>query len=225
MPYYDDQPRSSFWSNIPVATRNLLLVNIVIYLFTFIADMRGSDVIVEYLAVFFPASPFFRPWQVLTYMFVHANFAHLFFNMWALLLFGMALEKAIGTKKFLILYFACGIGAYLLHTGVPWIQYSYFLSAGAEQNLFNLLRTPTLGASGAIYGIEVAFAMVYPDMKLMLIFPPVALKAKWMILIFIGIELVTGITGTLDGIAHFAHLGGALVGFILMLIWKRRNRW
>ena len=224
MPYYQNTG-GSFWQRIPVATRNLLLINIIMYVFTFIADLKGSDVMLEYLAVFFPASPFFKPWQVLTYMFLHANFAHLFFNMWALFMFGMALEQAIGTKKFLILYFACGIGAYLMHTGVQWAQYSYFLASGAEEAAVNLLRTPTLGASGAIYGIEVAFAVVYPDMKLTLIFPPVTLKAKWMILIFIGIEIVTGITGTLDGIAHFAHLGGALVGFILMLIWKKRNRW
>lgn len=223
MPYYNQ--RSSFLGNIPVATRTLLIVNIIVYLFTFLADMRGTDVMYEYFAVFFPASPFFRPWQVLTYMFLHGNFAHLFFNMWGLFMFGMALENAIGTKKFLILYFAAGIGAYLLHTGVQWAQYSYFLSSGAEQSAYNLLRTPTLGASGAIYGIEVAFAVVYPNLKLTLLFPPVSLKAKWMILIFIGIELFTGITGTLDGIAHFAHLGGALVGFLLMLWWKKRSRW
>lgn len=224
MPYYS-QTGGSFWKRIPVATRNLLLVNIIVYVFTFLDDLRGGDVLIQYLAVFFPASPFFRPWQVLTYMFLHANFAHLFFNMWALFMFGMALEQAIGTKKFLILYFACGIGAYLMHTGVQWAQYSFFLTSGAQEAAFNLLRTPTLGASGAIYGIEVAFAVVYPDMRLTLIFPPVSLKAKWMILIFIGIELLTGITGTMDGIAHFAHLGGALIGFILMMFWKKRNRW
>ena len=223
MSEYDQRP--SFLSNIPVVTRTLLIVNIIVYAFTAIAELRGTDVMYEYFAVFFPASQFFRPWQVVTYMFMHGNFAHLFFNMWGLFVFGMALEKAIGTKKFLILYFACGIGAYLLHTGVQWIQYSHYLSIGAEQALYNLLRTPTLGASGSIYGIEVAFAVVYPNMVLMLLFPPVRLKAKWMILIFIGIELITGITGTLDGIAHFAHLGGALIGFILMLWWKKRNRW
>ena len=226
MGYYNERP--SFLSNIPPATRALLVINIIFYLATFVADMRGTDVIYEYFAVFFPTSPFFRPWQILTYMFVHGNFAHLFFNMWGLVMFGMALERAIGTKKFLILYFAAGIGAYLLHTGVQWAQYAYYLSAGSDaatQAAMNLLRTPTLGASGAIYGIEGAFAVVYPNLLLTLLFPPVSLKAKWMILIFIGIELITGITGTMDGIAHFAHLGGALVGFLLMLYWKKRNRW
>jgi len=224
MPYYN-QTGGSFWQRIPVVTRNLLLINIIVYLFTFIAEMRDSDIMLRYFAVFFPTSPFFKPWQVLTYMFMHANFAHLFFNMWGLFMFGMALEQAIGTKKFLILYFVCGIGAYLMHTGVQWAQYSFFLSTGAEKALNDLICTPTLGASGAIYGIEVAFAVVYPDMRLTLIFPPVTLKAKWMILIFIGIELITGITGTMDGVAHFAHLGGALVGFLLMLFWKKRGRW
>ncbi len=224
MSYYNNQG-TSLWRRIPVATRNLLLVNVVVYLFSFIAEMRDSDVMLEYLAVFFPTSPFFHFWQPLTYMFMHANFAHLFFNMWALFLFGVALENAIGTKKFLILYLASGIGAYLMHTGVQWAQYAYCLQAGMEQAAYNILRTPTLGASGAIYGIEVAFAVVYPNLMLTLIFPPISLKAKWMILIFIGIELLTGITGTMDGVAHFAHLGGALVGFLLMFYWKRRNRW
>ena len=224
MAYYNEN-RGSFWTNIPVATRNLLLVNVVVYIFTFIADMRGSDAMLEYFAAFFPTSPFFQFWQPLTYMFLHANFAHLFFNMWALFLFGTALERAIGVKKFLILYFACGLGAWLMHTGVQWAQYEFFVSAGLEQNAFNILRTPTLGASGAIYGIEVAFAVVYPNLMLTLIFPPISLKAKWMILIFIGIEILTGITATMDGVAHFAHLGGALIGFLLMLFWKKRARW
>jgi membrane associated rhomboid family serine protease len=139
--------------------------------------------------------------------------------MYTLVMFGMVVERALGTKKFLILYFVTGLGAAALHTGVEWLT-----AHGADPaTLYDLYRTPMVGASGAIYGVLVAFAMLYPEARMTLIFPPVTLDAKWMVIIFVGIELLTGITGTQVGIAHFAHLGGALFGFLLILYWRKRG--
>nr|MCR5759027.1 rhomboid family intramembrane serine protease [Bacteroidales bacterium] len=125
--------------------------------------------------------------------------------------FGMVVERTIGTKKFLVYYFLCGLGAAALHIGVQSLS-------GAS------LYVPTLGASGAVYGVLLAYAYLFPDSKLTLLFPPVTLSAKWMVLIFLGIELITGITGTAEGVAHFAHLGGALMGWLLMIWWRKRGR-
>lgn len=209
------------FGNIPEVTRNLFIVNVLM----FIATLINQNFMVGTFAVFYPESPFFRWWQPLTYMFMHGNFWHIFVNMWALLMFGSALERAIGSKKFLIFFFVTGFGALLIHFGIQYLQVQSLVKAGAsaQQSLVNILRTPTLGASGALYGVQIGYAMLYPNDKWTLLFPPVTLKAKWFVLIFIGIELFTGVTGTLDGIAHFAHLGGALFGFLMILYWKKKG--
>ena len=178
-------------------------------------------------AMFYPASPFFRIWQPITYLFMHGGFWHLFFNMFCLLMFGSALERTIGSKKYLIFYFVAGLGAVLTHTVVEYFQMEAMASANSgilSAGQINLLRTPTLGASGAIYGIQIGYAMLYPNDIWTLIFPPISLKAKWFVLIFIAIELFTGVTGTMDGVAHFAHLGGMLFGFLLLLYWKKSGK-
>ena len=147
--------------------------------------------------------------------------------MYTFFIFGTVLERSLGTKRFLIFYFVTGLGAAALHTGVEWLQASYYLSYGtpaAMSSYYNLLRTPVLGASGAIYGVLIGYAMFYPNSILTLIFPPVSLKAKWFVLIFAGIELLTGVTGTADGVAHFAHLGGMLFGWLLILWWRKRGK-
>ena len=200
----------------------------------------------ENFALYFPASPFFRIWQPFTYMFMHGGFGHLFFNMYSLFIFGSVLERVWGTKKFLLFYFVTGLGAALVHVGVQWIQYSSALTtfglsfndasalaqdvarsieAGADRiPVWSVsLFTPTVGASGAIYGILMGYAMLYPDSILTLIFPPVSLKAKWFVLIFAAIELLTGISGAGTGIAHFAHLGGLIFGFLLIMYWKKKR--
>ena len=162
-------------------------------------------------------------------MFMHGGFWHLFFNMYTLFIFGSVLERVWGTKKFLIFYFVTGLGAALVHTGVEWLQMQYWMGAAAEGDMAALgsiqaLKvTPTVGASGAIYGLLMGYAMLYPDSVLTLIFPPISLKAKWFVLIFAAIELLTGVTGTGGGIAHFAHLGGLIFGFLLMWYWKKNN--
>ena len=212
----------NFLQNIPPVTRNLLIINIIM----FIATLVNESFMIGTFAMFYPASPFFRWWQPLTHMFMHGGFWHIFFNMYTLLMFGMVVERALGTKRFLILYFVTGLGAVALHTGVEWLQARSLLASTDPADAMaytNLLRTPMVGASGAIYGVLVAFAMLYPSARMTLIFPPVTLDAKWMVIIFIGIELVTGITGTQLGIAHFAHLGGALFGFLLVWYWRKRG--
>ena len=202
---------------IPAVTRNLLFINVLV----FVATLVNQDFMYGTFAMFYPASPLFRWWQPLTHMFMHGGFWHILFNMYTLVMFGIVVERALGTRKFLILYFVAGFGAVALHTGVEWLQ-AQALSPNSVEYI-NLLRTPVVGASGAIYGVLVAFAMLYPEARMTLLFPPVTLDAKWMVAIFIGIELLTGITGTQMGIAHFAHLGGALFGFLLILYWRKRG--
>ena len=212
--------RGGFMAGIPTVTKNLIIINLIM----FVATLISEDFMIGTFAMFFPASPFFRWWQVLTHMFMHGGFWHIFFNMYTLFIFGSALENAIGSKKFLVFYFLTGLGAVALHTGVEYLQALSYASAQNTAALQMLYRTPVLGASGAIYGVLIGYAMMYPDSVLTLIFPPVSLKAKWFVLIFAGIELVTGVTGTGEGIAHFAHLGGMLIGWLVMLYWKKSHK-
>ena len=207
MPYYYDDRQSrigGFLNRFPPVTRNILLINIVMY----IATVINQNFMVSTFAMFYPASPLFRIWQPVTYMFMHGGFWHLFFNMFCLLMFGAALERTIGSKKYLIFYAVAGLGAVLTHTGVEYLEMKAMTAANPgilSAGQINLMRTPTLGASGAIYGIQIGYAMLYPNDIWTLIFPPISLKAKWFVLIFIAIELFTGVTGTMDGVAHFAH--------------------
>jgi len=207
-------------NNIPTVTKNILIINVIL----FIATLVNENFMVGTFAMFYPASPFFRPWQVVTHMFMHGGFWHIFFNMYTLFIFGSVLERTIGSKKFLVFYFITGLGAAALHTGVEWIQYSSMAAAENVSGIRTLLMTPTLGASGAIYGILIGYAMLYPDSVLTLIFPPISLKAKWFALIFAAIELGTGVIGTSDGVAHFAHLGGMLFGWLLMYYWRKSRK-
>jgi len=223
MGYYDnngyDMRSRGFMSNIPPVTKNLIIINVLM----FIATLINQDFMVGNFALFYPKSPFFRPWQIITHMFMHGGFWHIFFNMYSLLIFGMVVERAIGSKKFLIFYFITGLGAVALHLGVEYLQAQAYLASNYA-NYTALLGTPTLGASGAIYGVLIAFAMLYPNATLTLLFPPIPLKAKWWVLIFAAIELVTGVTGTVAGVAHFAHLGGMLFGFLLITYWKKKGK-
>ena len=213
---------SNFLERIPPVTRSLLIINVIM----FVATLINEDFMVGTFAMFYPASPFFRWWQPITHMFMHGGWWHIIFNMYTLVMFGMVVERALGTKKFLILYFITGLGAVALHTGVEWLEIHRALASddlAARQSALDLLRIPMVGASGAIFGVLVAFAMLYPEARMTLLFPPVTLDAKWMVIIFVGLELFTGITGTSLGIAHFAHLGGALFGFLLILYWRKRG--
>ena len=210
-----------FQENIPPVTRNLLYVNVIMFVATLINPvfMKGT------FAMAFPLATDFRWWQPLTHMFIHDGFFHIFFNMYTLVMFGMVVERVLGTKRFLILYAITGFGAVALHTGVEFLQVQQLLKEYPGTNPLYIYNSipHVLGASGAVYGVLVAFAMLYPQARMTLIFPPVTLDAKWMVIIFIGIELLTGITGTQMGVAHFAHLGGALFGWLTILYWKKRG--
>ena len=216
--YYDNG--NNFISQIPTVTKNLVAINILM----FIATLVNENFMVANFAMFYPASPFFKPWQILTHMFMHGGFWHIFFNMYSLLMFGSILERSLGPKKFLIFYFVTGLGAVALHTGVEWMQAKVFIANGIAQAYQQLLVTPTLGASGAIYGVLIGFAMLYPQARLILIFPPIPVKAKWLVIIFAAIELVFGINGSQDGVAHFAHLGGMLFGWLLIRWWRKHGK-
>lgn len=216
---------------LPFVVKNLIIINAIVFVVTMFAQnfMYGT------FSLFYFTSPFFKPFQLITYMFMHGGFWHIFFNMYTLWIFGSALERAWGWKKFLVFYFVTGLGAALLHTGVQFIQSQVWMSQIAEgsvqaqASLHALKLTRTVGASGAIYGVLLGFAMLYPDAGLTLIFPPITLKAKWFVIIFAVIELVTGIFsigGVTDGkvdIAHFAHLGGMLFGWLLIMYWKKKR--
>ena len=225
MSYYSYNRGGGFLSNIPTATRNIIFINILVMIMT---SLNG-DFMYRNFALFYPTSPFFHWWQPVTHMFMHGGFWHLFFNMYTLYFFGRVLEERWGAKKFLIFYFVTGLGAALVHTGVEWLQMNAWMSQVADgsfvaqSKIHALKMTPTVGASGAIYGVLMGFAMLYPDARLSLVFPPVTMKAKWFVLIFGGIELLTGITGVGGGIAHFAHLGGLIFGYILIMYWKKKH--
>ena len=214
-----------FFFNSSPATTNIIIINVLVM----IMIVLNEQFMIEHFALFYPASPYFRPWQFITHMFMHGGFWHIFFNMYTLWIFGSVLERTWGWKKFLVFYFVTGLGAALLHTGVQYIEAQVYMSQiadGSQQAmaaLHQLKLTPTVGASGAIYGLLLGFAMLYPDARLTLIFPPVTLKAKWFVVIFAVIELVTGVTGIGGGIAHFAHLGGMLFGWLLIMYWKKKR--
>lgn len=214
------------FNNTPKATKNLIIINLIV----FAATLINQNFMVANFALFYPASPYFRIWQIITHMFMHGGVWHIFFNMYALYMFGSIIERTIGEKKFLILYFVCGLGAVLLHMGVQGIQESIFVSqmangsSAAVANYAALKNTPVLGASGAIYGLLITYALLFPDARLSLVFLPfTSMSSKTWVLIFAAIELFTGITGTVSGIAHFAHLGGMLFGWLLIKYWKKKG--
>ena len=212
--------------NIPPVVKNIIILNLIVLVITMIT----GDFMYEKFAMFYFESPLFRPYQIITHMFMHGGFFHLFFNMYTLWIFGSVLEQVWGSKKFLLYYFVTGIGAAILHNLVIYFDASSIevaATAGdfwANQELATILSTPTVGASGAVYGILLAYGMLFPNNIMQLIFPPIALKAKWFVMIFAGIELFLGLSNSGSNIAHFAHLGGMLFGYFLILYWKKNNR-
>lgn len=235
------------------AVKHLIIINVVVFIATFILKMGFSDS----LALYFPENENFGFWQYFTTMFVHGSVMHIVFNMYALWAFGTPLEQIWGRNKFLFFYFSAGLGASAIYTAVNYFQfngvYEQLINIGlsgteiqqildtgtySQQLLSSISReelsefyatyhTPAVGASGAIYGVLVAFGMTFPNAKLALIFFPVPIAAKYFIPLIILGDLFFGITGAATGIAHFAHLGGALIGFIIALYWKRNQfkRW
>lgn len=206
--------------NIPTVTKNIIMINALVMVMMFLR----REFMIEYFALFFPTSPFFKPWQIITHMFLHGNLLHIFFNMYTFFIFGSVLERVWGPKKFALYFFVTGIGAALLHMGVQYLEIVLIsdpVQARVAHHVLNM--TPTVGASGAVYGLLLGYGMLYPDATLTLIFPPVSMKAKWFVLIFAAIELTLGLSGKNVSIAHFAHLGGMLFGLLLILYWRKKG--
>ena len=206
---------------ITEVVKNLLIINILMFFATrmlmgdypmYVTDFSSLGRLK--LAMFYPTSEYFRPYQIITHMFMHADFSHLFFNMFALFMFGPPLESLWGPKRFLYYYLACGFGALGLHMIVKFIEMNYL---GGP----SFINIPMLGASGAVFGILAGFGIKFPDTRIMLLFPPIPMKARVFVLIYAGLELFLGLGPFNTGIAHFAHLGGALFGFLLIQYWDK----
>ena len=211
---------------LPTVVKHLLIINILMYLATVTLTRFNID-LTDILGLHFFKASDFRFFQLVTYMFMHGNFGHLFFNMFALWMFGNTLENIWGSKRFLLFYMVCGIGAGLCQELVQYIQYTTSLAQYSTVNLSGHIVTmdtylnmmTTVGASGAIYGLLLAFGMMFPDSQIYLyfLFP---IKAKWFVIGYAVIELISGLGGA-DNVAHFAHLGGMLFGLLLILYWRK----
>lgn len=267
----DNQIRMGGFNILPPGVKNLLIINILAFFATFVFLKTGRADLTELFGLHFPGATNFHVWQFVTYMFMHANFSHIFFNMFALWMFGAAVENTWGTKRFLIYYFITGLGAALVHYLITFFQihpmltllnqfldspsletYRYLAENAKDirfhdmlsNNLMVLQQNPgsldeivsitanakaqyldsfnIIGASGAVYGVLLAFGMLFPNDYIYLYFM-LPIKAKWFVIIYGVIELVTGLS-TSDGVAHFAHLGGMLFGIVVILLWRRNER-
>jgi membrane associated rhomboid family serine protease len=203
------------YSLIPPVIQALLIVNVGMFLLEIVSGGQLINMLALWplgssgTTVFMQAAPPFQLWQLVSYSFLHGSVMHLLLNMYALWLFGTRMENVWGSKSFTLYYFVCVIGAGL-------VQLFVATQAAREGGIY-----PTIGASGGVFGVLLGFGLTFPNERLMLIFPPVVLKAKWFVLIYGIIELWAGVTGTEAGVAHFAHLGGMLFGFLLLLYWRR----
>ncbi len=221
---------SNFSFNPPFTgvVRHLVIINVLMFIGTYILlgresagnpDMPGYEHLGRLkLAAFMPGSMYFQPFQIATHMFMHGSLSHILFNMMSLYFFGPMIEREWGEKRFLLYYLSCGVGAYAIYMGV---QYWELSSAGINPETWNV---PMLGASGAIFGVLVAFAYLFPNNVISLIFPPISLKAKYFVPIMAVLELVYGVQRMSSGIAHFAHLGGAVTGILIILLWHKKRR-
>ena len=221
------------FGNLPEITKNLIIINAIMLL-----AVTVSPGLYDYVSLYYFSSEMFRPWQIVTHMFTHAGMMHLFFNMFSLFMFGSVLEGRLGSKRFLIFYLLTGFGGAFLHqlvnvlqvyhlSGQFWISNLEMINQlpipfSDKQEIANIFFTPMVGASGAVFGVLIGFAYFFPDTKLMLLFPPIPIKAKVLVAILIVMELWFGYQQQ-GNIAHFAHLGGALFGYLILKSWKRRG--
>lgn len=239
-------------NNIPIVTKNILIINILVYIVTLVGVQTGGH-IADYLAGHYITSPLFEPYQVITHMFSHSMYDpfHIIFNMFLLVMFGSHLERIWGAKRFFIFYFSAGFGAFLLYNSIGIYQIAqmqdYLASQGLNvdqltnelaqlkyQNVKmelddieayrRLIHNSMVGASGAIFGLLAAFALLFPNTRLMLLFPPIPIKAKYLIGIYIAYEVYNSFRMPSDNIAHLAHVGGAIVGAIFVLYWRRFDK-
>ncbi|WP_418509563.1 rhomboid family intramembrane serine protease [Corallibacter sp.] len=250
-------------NRITDTVKHLIIINVLMFIGTM--TVGGGTLFYDWFAVHFPKNPAFQPWQIITHMFMHGGFMHILFNMFALWMFGTAVEQRFGAKKFLFFYVSSGLGAVLLMIGYYYFKFysgmSLLNEAGFDQtqvyetlksgynvydtrwlnhmtqeqlgNFVGVFNSTMVGASGAIMGVLVAFGMLYPEAKLMLIFLPVPIKAKYFIPGIIALDLISALTGqsffSPSNTAYVAHIGGALTGFLIMWYWKKtqfnKNRW
>lgn len=268
-----DQVRMGGFNILPAGVKNLLIINGLLFLATYVFQKTGLVDLEHWLGLHYFSSQLFKPWQPITYMFMHANFGHLFFNMFALWMFGAAVENAWGTKRFLLYYFITGMSAGMIHYLVIFFQIhptialmdqfladpsldsfrtlvaqyhgKYLNTEALQQTLAYLEQSPGIlndvvyhvvsskdailnqfnlvGASGAVFALLLAFGMLFPNAEIYIyfLFP---IKAKWFVVIYGALELIYGVAGTGDGVAHFAHLSGMLVGLLLILLWRRYDK-
>ncbi len=235
--------------SLPPVVKNLLIINAIFFLATVVLEKQGID-LTNILGSHYPKSPIFKPFQIVTYMFMHGSFGHIFFNMFALWMFGNTLENIWGPKRFLTYYMATGIGAVLIQFLVSFIRLKFFLpELNAEQWAFILtdgvqmykgngqmftapilnqinaiVNAPMVGASGAVFGLLLAFGMMFPN-SLIYVYFAIPVKAKYFVMIYGAIELFAGVANRSgDNVAHFAHLGGMIFGFFLIRYWNKKRR-
>ncbi|MDE5637949.1 MAG: rhomboid family intramembrane serine protease [Alistipes sp.] len=193
----------------PPVVKNLIIANCIIFLAIRLLPLFNS-LMAQYGCLYWFGSPMFHSWQFVTYMFLHASMSHLFFNMFALWMFGRTLEYELGSRRFLLYYVICGVGAALVQMGVVWLTGEYGIQL--------------LGASGAVMGLLLAFGVMHPNNIIMLLIPPIPMKAKWFVVGYAVLELFQGWGGYNPGVAHFAHVGGMLWGWLLLTYWKRSGK-
>lgn len=241
----------SFFSAMPPVTKNLIIINVLIWLAMMVLPSKID--IVKYCGLHYFTASDFNIAQLFTYMFLHSEqgIAHLFFNMFTLFMFGVTLERVLGSKRFLFYYLSCGIGAALVQEGVWALMIDNITNKSLEMTVANFAHANrltmeqayqiipteqisayktmmanhliTIGASGAIYGVLLAFGMLFPNLPLYLMFIPIPIKAKWMVIGYGVIELGLGMSAANDGVAHFAHLGGMIFGVLMILYWKHKG--
>lgn len=220
--------------NIPIVTRNLLIINVLVYLLASVVELGGKS-LTDWGALHFFMASDFHVYQFITYQFLHGGFTHLFFNMFALWMFGCVIENVWGPKKFIFYYIFCGVGAGLCQEMVQYISFAadgltsmdpgQVLNVNGQHlmtvdQIMNL--SSTIGASGAVYGILLAFGMTFPNERIFIFPLPIPIKAKWFVAIYAIIEFVSAMSSVGDGVAHMAHIGGMLFGFLLILYWRKR---
>lgn len=235
-------------TGMPPVVKNLIIINVVMLILTEVLKISGIN-LNGILGLYFPKSEFFRSWQVATHMFMHGGFVHLLFNMFALWMFGRVLEQVWGPKRFLLYYLVTGLGAAFFFELVQYIQYNKVMGilspeqlqlvydsgsqaisqgrnfADADMGKLNsILNVPVVGASGAVFGVLLAFGMLFPNTQLMLLFPPIPIKAKYVVIGYAAIELYLAITSPGSGIAHTAHLGGMIFGYLMIRYWRKTTK-
>jgi membrane associated rhomboid family serine protease len=243
------QFRQGGLNSLPMVVKNLLIINVLFFLGTFVLAYTSNINLADYLGLHYPGSRKFGIWQIVTYMFMHGGIWHIAFNMYALVLFGKVVESVWGPKRFLNYYLVTGVGAAVVQILVTYIRVTILTSGVSPEildtiytegfdillqgknytdptlsllnrDLFLLINSTTVGASGAIFGLLLAFGMMFPDAQLMLIFPPIPIKGKYIAIIALVLGVVLDFQGNT---AHFAHLGGMVFGYLLIFYWKKKG--